>query len=38
MIYNVTYKGFSIGMTFKLAEAKEWASTKEHKIHVRKFK
>ena len=36
--YNVHYKGFSVGITNKLAEAKEWANTKEHKIYVCRIK
>lgn len=38
MIYNVLYKGFSVGMAFKKDEALSWCNTKDHKIEVRKFK
>lgn len=38
MIYNVTYKGFSIGMTFNKDEALSWCNTKDHRIQERKIK
>lgn len=38
MIYNVLYKGFSIGMTFRKDEAMSWCNTADHKIRVVRIK
>lgn len=38
MIYNVLYKGFSIGMTFKKDEAMSWCNGPGYEIQERKYK
>ena len=38
MIYNVLFKGFSIGMTFTKDEALSWCNGPGYKIEERKYK